>query len=137
MPTGAFGVRQIGNIEEEIALPLLRFGRLPNEFGDLVADLSHLLLQRGGIFSSAARAADFLAQPLAVGIALLQRGLHLAPLRVDREHFVDLRRIIAAASREPAFHKVGLFTNEADIEHGQEKDRINRINKIFLILQIR
>ena len=98
---------------------------------------AHLILQPGGIFSPAPRAADFLAQALAVRIALLQRGLHLAPLRVDREHFIDLRRIIAAASSEPAFHKVGLFANEPDIEHGQEKDRINRINKIFLILQIR
>ncbi|MGH8094383.1 MAG: hypothetical protein ACREIF_13070 [Chthoniobacterales bacterium] len=49
---------------------------------------------------------------------------------------IDLRNIIASAGREPALYEVGLFTNQADIEHAQEKDRIKRINKKFLILQI-
>ncbi len=46
-----------------------------------------------------------------------------------------LQLVVAAAGREPAFHKVGLFANEADVEHGQEKGRINWINKISPILK--
>jgi hypothetical protein len=109
---------------------------LPNELRGLVADLSDALLERCGIFAAAACAADFLAQTLAVGVALLQRRLQFASFRIDREHVVDPELIVAATSREPAFHKVGLFTNEPDVEHGQERDRINWINKKFLILQI-
>ena len=34
------------------------------------------------------------------------------------QDFVDLALIVAAAGRQPAFHKVGLFADEADVEHG-------------------
>ncbi len=129
-----FGARQIRNVEQQITLPVLRFGCSPNEFSDLVADPAHSVLQRGGIFPSTACAADFLAQPFPVCVALLQGGLHFPSLRIDREHFINLRRIIASTGREPAFHKVGLVTDQANIEHRGKEDRIDGINRIFLIL---
>ena len=109
---------KVWDIEQQIALPFLRDGCLPDELCSLVADLPDAFLQRRGVFAPAARAADFLAQPFAVGVALLQRRLQLAPFRIDREHFVDLELVIAAAGGEPAFDKVGLFANEPDVEHG-------------------
>ena len=130
---GRIGVREVRNIEEQITLAFFRRGCLPNELCDLVADLPDMFLQLGGVFAPAAGTANFLAQTFPVGVALLQRRLHFPSLRVDREHFIDLPLIVSTATREPAFHEVGLFTDQTNIEHRQEKDRINRINKIFLI----
>jgi hypothetical protein len=48
---------------------------------------------------------------------MLQRRLRFAPLRVRAQHFIDLRRVIPAPRGQPAFHKVGLFADEPDIEH--------------------
>jgi hypothetical protein len=90
---------------------------LPNEFGDLIADPPHLFFQTGGIFSLAPRSADFLAQAFAIRVALLQSGLHFSPLGVDPEHLLDLRLVAAAAGRQPAFHEVGIFAEQTNVEH--------------------
>src|SRR5688572_8962634 len=63
--------------------------------------------------------ANLLAQSLAIAIELLQGGLRLAALRIHPQHLIDLRRIVAPTRGQPAFHKVGLFANEPDIEHGK------------------
>jgi hypothetical protein len=97
----------------------------------LVADASHSILQRGGILPAAARPADFLAQPFPVCVALLQGGLHFPPLRVDSEHFIDLRRVIAATGREPAFHKVGLVTDQANVEHEEKRTGLTGLTGFF------
>ena len=83
-----------------------------------LADPSHPVLEGRGIFAPAPRVPDFLAQAFPIGVALLQGGLHFAPLRIDREHVVDHRLLIAAPRGEPAFDNVGLFANEPDVEQG-------------------
>ena len=64
---------------------------------------------------------------------MLDLGFQSPPLPVFIQQLIDLGSEVATTSRNPAFDKVGLFTNQADIEHAQEKDRNNRINKIFLV----
>jgi len=113
-------MRQVGNIQQQIALPFFRCGGLPDELSAFVANQPDPLFQLGRIFASSAGRADLFAQPFPIGVALLERGFHLAPLGIDRQHLIDLCLIAAAPGREPALHKVRLFTNEADIEHGQE-----------------
>jgi hypothetical protein len=117
---GDVRVGEIWNIKQEIALAFLGEIGLPDEFGDFIANLSHFFFDRRGIFSSAASAADFLAQPFSVGIALLKRGFHFPPLRIYLQHFVDPDFIAPAARRQPALDEIGLFTNETDIEHAQQ-----------------
>src|SRR6266404_8005926 len=117
------GMRYIWNSEEQIFLLLVRHGRLLVQESDLIANLPYARLQFLCRFAFRAFPADLLAQPLAIAIELLQRRLGFAPFRVHPQHLVDLRRVIAAARRQPAFYKVGLFANEPDIEHGLEYQR--------------
>ena len=96
-------------------------GRLLVEQRNLVADLAGRALPiRPDDLAATALAADFLAQAFAVGVALLQRGLRFRRSASTCSTSSILRRIVAATGREPAFHKVGLFANQADIEHGRQ-----------------
>jgi hypothetical protein len=113
-------VRQVRNVEQQIALAFLRKIGLPNEFRDFIADLPDPIFQGSRIFASAARAADLFAQSFAVGVALLERGFHFPALRIDFQDFIDPAFIAATASRQPALHEIRLFTNEANVEHPEQ-----------------
>jgi hypothetical protein len=49
----------------------------------------------------------------------LEFGLAAAALRVAGEHGIDIRGEIGAAGGEARLDFVGLFTKEADVEHGR------------------
>jgi len=117
---GSVRVREIRNIEQQIALPFFREIGLADELGDLITNLPHLFFERGAIFAPATRAPDFFAQSFPIRIALLEGSFHFSPLRIDLQYFIDAGFIAAATGREPALDEVGLFTNQTDIEHAQE-----------------
>ena len=114
-------MRQIRNSEKQLFLLLVRGGCLLVQESNLIADFPHPRFEFLRVLSLCPFPADFLAQSFPVGVELLQSGLRLAPFRIHAQHFIDLRRVIVAATRrQPAFHKVGLFANETDVEHGFE-----------------
>ena len=123
-------MREVRDVEEQIALSFFRHGRLPDEFGNLVADPAHAVFQVATLFAPATAGADLFAQALALGVALLERGFHFPPLPIDRQQFVDFCLVTAAPSREPAFHKVGLFANQPDVEHAEELSALRRHRKL-------
>ena len=117
------GMRQIGNSEHQLLLLLIQLRCLLVEPGNLVPDFAHPRLDFFRRLAFRALAANLLAQPFAVRVVLLECRLPLAPFRIHPQDLVDLRCVIAAARGQPAFHKVSLFTNEPDIEHGLEYQR--------------
>jgi hypothetical protein len=58
----------------------------------------------------------------------LKRGLRFTALTIDAQHLIDFRRIIAATRGQPAFHKVWLFANEPNIEHGRIMNAQSRMS---------
>jgi hypothetical protein len=102
----------------------------------LVVQGANTILEFVGNLSRTSENANFLAQPFSLGLSFLNFRDLMSFCSIYGEQFIYLGCVVAATGREPAFHKVGLFTNEPDVEHGQERDRINWINKKFLILQI-
>src|SRR5882724_727677 len=113
--------RQIRNPEKQLSLLLVEPRRLLVQRGNLIPDLPHPRFDFFRRFPFRALAADLLAQSLSIRVALLQRRFGLPPLRVNPQNFIDLRRIFAPTRRQPAFHKVGLFADKSDIEHGRRK----------------
>ena len=49
---------------------------------------------------------------------MLQRGLSFPAFDIDLEQLINLYRIIAPARRQPLLHKIRLFADETDVEHG-------------------
>jgi hypothetical protein len=54
----------------------------------------------------------------ALGLWATALGLGGAALLVDGENFINNRCVVGATGGEPLFHRVCLFANEADVEHG-------------------
>jgi hypothetical protein len=94
--------------------------RLLRETRDLVPNCAHLRFQLFRLLAPAALTADPLAEAFTIRVQFLQRGLRVPTLGIYAQDLVDLRCIIATAQREPFLHKLRLFANEADVEHGWE-----------------
>ena len=54
---------------------------------------------------------------------MLQRGLSFPAFDIDLEQLINLYRIIAPARRQPLLHKIPLFADETDVEHGWHYQR--------------
>jgi hypothetical protein len=106
-------------LQQQISLKLIRLDCLLAQERNLIADLSNFVLQLLRSFAAAVFPADFFAQALAIRIQLLQRRFGFAPLGIDAKYFIDLRRVVAAASREASFHEIWLFANQSNVEHGR------------------
>ncbi len=91
------------------------------ELRDFVAELAHLRLDRRGIFTLCFLGADFLAGAFAVALQLLELRLGRAALLIAGEDFIHGGNQRGITRRETLFHEVGLFAEEADIEHGAGK----------------
>ncbi len=86
----------------------------------VVGNLIHAINELRCIFAATSFRADVFAQSVSLSVELLKCCFIFTPIGVDLQHFIDLRRVVSAASREPALHKVGLLTNETNVEHGAE-----------------
>jgi len=60
----------------------------------------------------------------------------LPQLVVHAQHFVNLGDVLVSpAGDEPALHKIGLFTNEPNVEHAMEYQRHRLRANLLLRLQ--
>ena len=112
------GVGKVGEMEKNLALILFAGGGLGVEFGDFVADDTDLSFDFGGIFTARFFPADFFADPLAIGLEMLESGFDCSAFGIDGEDGVNFQVGIAAARGEACADEVWLIANEADIEHG-------------------
>ena len=91
---------------------------MPGKIDNLLADFPHAHFKLTGRFTTAAFRADFFAQSISLRVELLQCGLIFSSLRIDAQKIIDLCFLGSAARSQPAFHEVGLFANETNVEHG-------------------
>ena len=111
-------MRQVCNLKKQIVLLGLGRSRPRIEISDLIADVPDASLQLIGPLASREFFADLLAQPIAIGIQLLQRRLQFAASRVRTQDAIDLRFIVPGARGQPRAHKIGLLANQTNVEHG-------------------
>ena len=112
------GVGEVGEMEKDLALILFAGSGLGIEGGDFVADATDLGFDFGGIFTARFLSADFFADPLAIGLEMLESGFDCSAFGIDGEDGVNFQVGIAAARGEACADEVWLIANEADIEHG-------------------
>src|SRR5437773_10326567 len=75
-------MRQVRDLKNQILL-LIFSSRCPRiQFGDLLADLPHVLLDLVRCFPARFLASDLFAQSFAIGVQLLQRGFQFSSLRI-------------------------------------------------------
>ena len=128
-------MRQVWNPKKHLSLLVIECRCLFVEPSNFISDLPHARLDIVSRFAFRALPADLFAQPFSIRIALLERRLRLAPLRVDPQDLIDLRRLVAPARGQPAFYKVGLFADEPNIEHGRimnAQDRMSNAERRLL-----
>lgn len=109
----------IGQAEEEFALPGIGGVGVFADLIDAAADLTHLSLDGRGVFAVLFGNADLFAGAIAFALEGLALGLSLAALLVDGEDLIDHGREVATAKGEALFDEVGVFAEKADIEHGR------------------
>ena len=91
---------KVGEMEKNLALILFAGGGLGVEGGDFVADPADLGLDFGGIFTARFFSADFFADPLAIGLEMLESGFDCSAFGIDGEDGVNFQVGIAAARGE-------------------------------------
>jgi hypothetical protein len=116
-------MRQVRNLKKRIVLRRLGSRRSRIQFGNLIADLANTVLKLIRYFAARPFSANLLAQPITVGVQLLQRRLELSAFRIHMHNLIDFRFIAAAARGQPRTHKIGLLPNQTDVEHGADYQR--------------
>ena len=91
---------EVGEMEKDLALIFFAGGGLGVERGDFVADPADLGFDFGGIFTARFLSADFFADPLAIGLEMLESGFDCSAFGIDGEDGVNFQVSIAAARGE-------------------------------------
>lgn len=127
---GAVGgviVGEIGDAEEQILLVLPGGGDFLLEGLHLRGKEFRVCLECGGILATGAELADLLAEAFAFGLGLLPLGFGGAAAGVALQHGVYERGELRVAQGKPGFDRVGIFPQKANIEHGGEEFRKERV----------
>ncbi len=111
--------REVRHVEQPSPLVLVGLADTAVQLRDLFADAAHLRFQFDALLAVFPLLPDFLAQPVAVGVVGLELGFERAPPRVALQDSVNGRLGVGPAARgETGLHEIGLFADEADVEHG-------------------
>src|SRR6267143_2097218 len=110
-------MRQVRNLQEQVLLLFLVLIRARRQIDNFFTDLTYASFEFIARFSARTFRANLLAQFIAFGVELLQRGFVFAPFVVDLEQLVDLRLVPAAARSQSFLDEIRLFANQTNIEH--------------------
>ena len=110
-------MRQVRQAEQHVPLVFVGDGGLTADLLDTLADAAHLGLLLAGVPAVFTADADFFAQPVALGLEMLALGLGGAARGVVGEELVHEGGPFGAAEGEAGFDEVGVFADEADVEH--------------------
>ena len=116
-------MRHIRDLQKQIVLLLFGSCRACIKIDNLLTNLPNTFLELVGRFAARLFATDLFAQPFAIGVQLLKRGFHFSALRIDTQHFVDLRFIAAAACRKSLTNNIRFLPDQTNVEHGADYQR--------------
>ena len=108
---------EVGDVEEEVVLFLGGDVSLGIERFDFRVDFAGEGFFLIGVFALASSHADFFREVFSLGLELLFFGFGGAAFFVEGDDFVDELPMVAAALLETFFDGVGVFTDDADVEH--------------------
>src|SRR5207245_7636374 len=122
-------MRQVRNLKKQIVLRRLGSRRSCIKTGNLIADLANTLLKLVRYFAARPSSANLLAQPITVGVQLLQRRLELPAFLIHTHDLIDFRFIAAAARGQPRTDKIWFLPNHTNVEHGASMNDECRMSK--------